>query len=206
MTLIKTIAPSESSGKLETLYNRVKGPDGRVDNILVSHSLRPHTLEGHMAIYKAVLHHSGNQLPKWLLETIGTYVSLLNECAYCVDHHFAGLKRLLADGAKADAIRQALELALRGGQVVCEVLTGKELAALGYAAKLTKSPRNIVEADIDALRSAGFDDGEILEINQVTAYFAYANRTVLGLGCSTKGDAIGLSPNNSKNADDWGHQ
>jgi uncharacterized protein YciW len=55
------------------------------------------------------------------------------------------------------------------------------------------------------LRNAGYEDGEILEINQVVSYFAYANRTVLGLGCSTDGDIIGLSPNNSDNPDDWSH-
>jgi uncharacterized protein YciW len=55
------------------------------------------------------------------------------------------------------------------------------------------------------LRNAGYNDGEILEINQVVAYFAYANRTVLGLGCSTDGDIIGLSPNDSNNPDDWSH-
>ena len=47
--------------------------------------------------------------------------------------------------------------------------------------------------------------GEILEINQVCAYFAYANRTVLGLGVSTDGDIIGLSPNNSEDPEDWSH-
>ena len=56
------------------------------------------------------------------------------------------------------------------------------------------------------MRNAGFDDGEILEINQVTAYFSYANRTVLGLGCSTDGDVLGLSPNNSEDPNDWGHK
>lgn len=61
------------------------------------------------------------------------------------------------------------------------------------------------ETSVAALRQAGFSDGEILEINQVTAYFNYANRTVLGLGCSTKGDVLGLSPNNSDNPDDWNH-
>jgi uncharacterized protein YciW len=64
----------------------------------------------------------------------------------------------------------------------------------------------MVEADVTALRGAGWDDGEVLEINQVCAYFNYANRTVLGLGCSTKGDVLGLSPNNSDNPDDWGHR
>jgi hypothetical protein len=39
----------------------------------------------------------------------------------------------------------------------------------------------------------------------VCAYFSYANRTVLGLGCSTKGDVLGLSPNNNDDPNDWGH-
>lgn len=59
--------------------------------------------------------------------------------------------------------------------------------------------------DVHALREAGFDDGEILEINQVVSYFSYANRTVMGLGCSTTGDIIGLSPGNSDDPDDWSH-
>ncbi len=36
--------------------------------------------------------------------------------------------------------------------------------------------------DVDRLRTAGLDDGEILDANQVTAYFAYVNRLVDGLG------------------------
>ena len=63
----------------------------------------------------------------------------------------------------------------------------------------------MTEDSVIQLRSAGFSDGEILEINQVAAYFNYANRTVLGLGCSTTGDILGLSPNNSDNPDDWSH-
>ena len=36
--------------------------------------------------------------------------------------------------------------------------------------------------DVARLRKAGWADGQILEINQVAGYFAYANRTVTGLG------------------------
>ena len=74
-----------------------------------------------------------------------------------------------------------------------------------YARKLTENPASLIEADIEALRGVGYDDGQILEINQVCAYFAYANRTVLGLGCSTTGDILGLSPGNSADPEDWGH-
>ena len=62
MCWIKTIAYNETSGRLRKLYDRVKGPDNNVDNIMMLHSLRPHTMEGRMAIYKYVLHHFSNTL------------------------------------------------------------------------------------------------------------------------------------------------
>ena len=201
MSWIKTIAYPESAGRLRVLYDRVKGPDDNVDNIMMAHSLRPHTMEGHMALYKHVLHHSGNTVPKWFLETVGVWVSMLNACAYCVDHHFEGLKRLLGDDTRAEAIRTALA----AGNPASAPLEEKQIVALAYAETLTRDPSAVTQQVIASLRAAGFDDGEILEINQVTAYFSYANRTVLGLGCSTDGDILGLSPNNSDNPDDWAH-
>lgn len=201
MAWIKTIAYEDATGKLKRLYDRVKGPDNNVDNIMMSHSLRPHSMEGHMAIYKYVLHHSGNTLPKWFLEVIGVYVSHLNDCAYCVEHHFSGLKRLMQDDETANKIRAAFE----EGDLNATPLTTAQIAALGYAKTLTKTPVHVTEDMVNDLRGAGFDDGEILEINQVTAYFNYANRTVLGLGCSLSGDILGLSPNKSDDPDDWSH-
>jgi AhpD family alkylhydroperoxidase len=97
MTWIKTIPYSDATGWLKSLYNRIKGPNDNVDNIMLAHSLRPHSMEGHLVLYKNVLHHTSNTLPKWYLECLGVYVSLLNRCDYCVDHHFQGLKRLLND-------------------------------------------------------------------------------------------------------------
>jgi MFS family permease len=45
--------------------------------------------------------------------------------------------------------------------------------------------------DIENLHKAGCDDGEILEVNQVCAYFNYSNRLLNGLGVTTQGDVIG---------------
>lgn len=201
MSWIETIPFASATGKLRQLYDRVTGPDNNVDNIMMMHSLRPHSMEGHMAIYKYVLHHSANTVPKWFLEVLGVWVSSLNHCSYCVEHHFAGMKRLVADDPRSDAIRAAIE----ARDLDAVPLNTAQQAAMVYARKLTETPADMVEADVIILRDAGWSDGEILEINQVTAYFSYANRTVLGLGCSTKGDIIGLSPNNSNDPDDWGH-
>jgi len=201
MAWIKTISFANATGKLRQLYERITGPNNNVDNIMQMHSLRPNTMEGHMAIYKHVLHHSSNSLPKWFLETVGTYVSYLNKCDYCFEHHFVGLKRGLNDDPKANAIRKAIT----DSNIENAPLDTKQIAALKYAQKLTQTPEQMIESDVRNLRVAGFDDGEILEINQVTAYFAYANRTALGLGCSLDGDIVGLSPNNSDDPADWSH-
>ena len=201
MAWIKTIPYSESSGRLRNLYDRVKGPNDNVDNIMMAHSLRPHTMEGHMAIYKYVLHHKNNTIPKWFLETLGVWVSHLNNCSYCLDHHFAGLKRLLADDQRSQSIKTAIE----ENNISIAPLDEKQKLAMSYAKILNDSPSSLSIRNITDLRNAGFEDGQILEINQVCAYFSYANRTVLGLGCSTAGDIIGLSPNNSEDPDDWSH-
>lgn len=201
MAWIETVSYEDADGKLKTLYDRVKGPGNNVDNIMMMHSLRPHTMQGHMAIYKYVLHHSGNAVPKWFLETLGVWVSSLNECGYCVEHHFSGLQRLLQDDEKAAGIRAAIE----AREINHAPLDDRQKLAMEYARQLTENPAGINESIVVGLRSAGYSDGEILEINQVSAYFSYANRTVLGLGCSTDGDILGLSPNNSDDPGDWNH-
>jgi alkylhydroperoxidase family enzyme len=85
MTWISTISYDDAEGALKKLYDRVKGPDNNVDNIMMAHSLRPHSMQGHMTLYKYVLHHPRNTLPKSYLETIGVWVSMLNDCNYCVE-------------------------------------------------------------------------------------------------------------------------
>ena len=198
---INHVPYDESEGKLRDLYDRVKGPDANIDNIMLAHSLRPHTMEGHMALYRATLHHARNTIDRWFLEALGVYTSLLNGCSYCVDHHFIGMKRHLKDDARADAIQAAFE-----SEDHISVFSAQEIAAIKYTALLTKAPGSLKQDDIETMRNAGWPDDQILEINQVVAYFNYANRTVLGLGVSTTGDVLGLSPNATDDPEDWSHR
>jgi uncharacterized peroxidase-related enzyme len=55
-------------------------------------------------------------------------------------------------------------------------------AMLDYVHKLTLTPWEMEEADVQVLRRHGFSDRAILDINQITAYYAYVNRIADGLG------------------------
>ena len=108
--------------------------------------------------------------------------------------HRAGLARALSDSHDTEAteateateVAQLLDEIERHGRdgsaLLSDSLSAKDRALLVYALVLTREPGSVTREHIGALRSAGCDDGEILDANQVTAYFAYANRVIDGLG------------------------
>lgn len=183
---IKMIPEDEATGKLQDMYEQAMTPHGTVDNVMKIHSLRLHTMQGHVSLYKSVLHHPDITLPLWFLEVIAAYTSIKNLCDYSLTHHFMNARRLLEDDSRADAILHALQNGKPESQ-----FQGKELALLQYAEKLTTQVSSMLVTDIDVLRNQGCTDGEILEVNQVVAYFNYSNRVLNGLGVTTEGDAIG---------------
>ncbi len=61
-------------------------------------------------------------------------------------------------------------------------------AMLDYAQKLTLTPKDVTEADVEALRVQGFDDRAIHDICAITAYFAFVNRMADGLGLALEDD------------------
>lgn len=63
--------------------------------------------------------------------------------------------------------------------------------ALGYTRQLTEAPWIIREGDIAGFGDTGASDGEILEVNQVCAYFIYSTRVISGLGVSLSDDIVG---------------
>ena len=183
---IRMVPVAEATGPLKAAYDKVKTPHGTVDNVMRVHSLRPHTMEGHVALYRSVLHHPDTTLPLWFLECVAVATSLVNRCDYSFAHHWTNARNLLRDERRAGEILKAL----RDGQPE-QAFAGKELALIEYARTLTRAPGEVTRADVDACRAAGADDGEILEVNQVCAYFNYSNRVLNGLGVDTEGDTVG---------------
>ena len=92
-------------------------------------------------------------------------------------HHRRGLRRLIKDDELVAAVEHDWTTA---------PLSPKRLAMLRFAVKLTETPAATSDADIEALREAGFSDRDILDIVEVVAYYAYANRIADGLGLETE--------------------
>ena len=183
---IEMIGDADAGPELREALDRARTPHSTVDNVMRVHSLRPNTMHGHVTLYRAALHDDGNTLPTWLQETISSYVSVLNDCAYSYANHWKNAAHLIGDADRASEIETALQ-----ARKPEQAFEGAELALMRYAEKLTLSPGDMVEADVAALRDAGLDDGAILEANQIICYFNYVNRSINGLGVTTAGDIVG---------------
>jgi alkylhydroperoxidase family enzyme len=73
--------------------------------------------------------------------------------------------------------------ALKAGQTSDpELFSAAEREMFAFLETLTLDPSAVREEDVEALRSAGFDDPEILEIVTVAGYFSLMNRMSDGLG------------------------
>jgi uncharacterized peroxidase-related enzyme len=106
-------------------------------------------------------------------EMLAVVVSGLNRCNYCAVSHGAALREYSGDPRTADLIginwRQAR-------------LADREAAMCAYAEKLTVSPAEVTESDLQPLREVGLDDHQICELVQVVGMFNMTNRVSTALG------------------------
>ena len=145
---------------------------GFVPNVLRLFALRPSHLIAWNDHYDELMK-GDSGLTKAERELIAVVVSVTNDCAYCIAAHSAALRKLtkdphFADVAQEDYTKASLEPRLR--------------VMVDYAVKLTRTPQEMSEADVDSLREAGWTDEDIMDIAEVTAMFNFSNRMASGLG------------------------
>ena len=183
---ISMVEDEEANDQLKQIFDVARTQQGTLDNVMRIHSLRPTSMIGHVTLYKSVFHSDEITLPLWFLEVIAPYVSILNSCEYSLTHHWNNAVRLIDNAQRVEVIHDAL-----WSQSFENTFNEKEIAILHYSKKLTCHVGNLKKVDVIKLKQAGCDDGEILEVNQVAAYFNYSNRVLDGLGVSLDGDKIG---------------
>ena len=168
---ILVIGEEEAQGELKRIYHIIKEKRGSLSNVMKAQSLDPESIRLHMDLYLHLMF-GKSTLTRLEREMIAVVVSYLNNCGYCVIHH----KEALLHHSKNRELLGNLE------KGAFENVSPTARAMLEYAVKLTEHPENMLKADAEKLRIAGFSDESILRINLITSYFNFVNRIVSGLG------------------------
>jgi uncharacterized peroxidase-related enzyme len=164
-----------AEGALKDAYARIVRAIGRVIPFYRAYSVSPAHLHAHLDFYERIGRLGA--MSKRRRELIAVAVSATNGCRDCLALHSGLLRSHRVDEAVVAALAAEPARALAEG-----LLTGADAVVIGYALKLTRAPRAMTAADVDALRAAGLAEPEIFEVALITAYFNYTNRVGVGLG------------------------
>jgi uncharacterized peroxidase-related enzyme len=169
---IETVDPADATGVLAEAYAHQRARMGRVTGITRLGSLYPDLVAERLRLYD-VVEATPSAIPDWAKRAIVLTVSALNGCHFCMT---SNTDKLIAAGHGADAEAIAAD--------PLNASTGDEAidALLAYTRKLTRDPAGVAARDLDDLRAAGWSDLDILDVNNLTAYYAYINRVTAGLG------------------------
>ncbi len=133
----------------------------------------PDVLQARTKTDKDIFYNTSNGLPRAERELAATATSRANGCIFCASVHSrfatqyskrrADLQRLLDEGIDVD-------------------IDPRWNAIVAASATLTKTPISFGAEQVDALREAGLDDLEIVDVVNGAAFFNWANRLMLSLG------------------------
>ena len=145
---------------------------GFVPNVFRAYAWRPERFRAWFSHFKDVMEGTDG-LSAREREMISVAVSMANGCLYCLVAHGAALRQASDDWVEADRIT----LDYRRAE-----LTSRERAILDYAVKITKSPGDCQEADLDALRAEGLSDEDIWDVAEVASMYNFTNRMAMATG------------------------
>ncbi len=133
---------------------------GSVPNIFQTFAHSPAVLDFYMQGSGAL---GNTSISAALRESIALTVAGLNHCDYCASAHtLIGKGAGLSDDETADNLHAKSKDA-------------KTQAALDFAALLVTDRGNVNDNDVQAVKDAGFTEGEVLEIVAVVAFNIFTN-------------------------------
>lgn len=160
MSRIELVSPTTAQGASAELLGEVKGAFGVVPNMFRAVANSPAALASMWGAFGAL---GGGTLGARLGEQIAVAVADRNACHYCLAAH-------TALGRKAGVSAEDMALAQAG-----QSNDPQTAAALRFALAVVDQRGQVDAGDVQALRSAGFDDGAIVEILAHVALNLFTN-------------------------------
>lgn len=150
-------APATARPLLESVAKSL----GSAPNMFRLIATSPQALEGHLALSGAL---AKGALPAPTRERIALAVAEVNGCNYCLSAHtYLGKNLAKLDDAEITANRSGASNDLKAD------------AAVRFAAKVARSRGHVSQADLSAVREAGYADAQIIEIVQHVALNTWTN-------------------------------
>lgn len=160
MSRIQLIDPAQTSGERKLVLDQIQGAFGTTPAMFRAVANSSAALKSMWGSFGAL---GGGVIPAKLGEQIAVAVADSNDCEYCLAAH-------TVLGRKAGATAAEMAAAQQG-----ESADPQTAAALRFALKLVKNRAQLVDADVQALRDVGFDDGQIVEILAHVALNLFTN-------------------------------
>lgn len=177
MTHVNLIDPATSSAAVKPTLDRIKGAFSGVPNMFKAVANSPAALDSMWSAFGAL---ARGKLGARLGEEIAVAVANANRCEYCLAAHTALGRKA---GATADEIAAAQ---------VGQSSDPRTLAALTFALKIVRDRAAVTEADVAALKAAGFDDEGVVEIIAHVALNLFTNYVNVALNVPLDFPAVPL--------------
>jgi len=169
---IRIVPPDEATGDLKRAYERILSSRGRIPDIRAVMAGEPLVVDGFASFFPEN-NYACSSIDRRLAEMIATVASVANGSGFGAPAHSRRLAATTGDPSFADGILRDYRSA---------ALPAKERLLLDYVWKLSRSPGDMTEADIEGLRAQGWTDSQIVATVHVTALFAYMNRVAEAFG------------------------
>jgi len=145
---------------------KVQEKAGFIPNVFLALAHRPEEFRAFFAYHDALMLREGG-LTKAEREMIVVAVAGANDCLYCFIAHGA----ILRVYAKNPLVADQVGINHRKADV-----TPRQRAMLDFALKVAERSGEINDEDYALLRSHGFDDEDIWDIGNISAFFCLSNR------------------------------
>jgi uncharacterized peroxidase-related enzyme len=154
------------------VFEQIQAAFGFVPNFFKAQTLRSDLIESEVGLMGAILLTEG-ALTRREKEYLFLVCSAANLSTYCVTAHCEIVRILGIEGPEPEQV--ALDPASTGLPMATKAL-------LAFALKLNNHPSRLAAADVEALRTYGYSDQQILETVVVVGFAKFANYVAFGLG------------------------
>jgi uncharacterized peroxidase-related enzyme len=181
MTFVRTVPLSAAEGPVREMYEQAHGRFGYVPNWAKAFSLRPGVMDGWVTLLRSVQ----SNLPVRTYELATLAAARVLRSSYCSLAHGSVLASKVFDPVAVTAIMTASPQS---------PLEPREHAMMAFVEKVVLNADRITLADIELLRSHGYQDEEIFDLAATAAARCFFSKLLDALGVQADSTFNELDP------------